>query len=784
MTSILSDPDAPVDSKDMFRAWLREGWKYRAKRNPNLSNKKELYSRQGEYETGVIFDKEFQDYFLVVSDLVRYAKDRGIPVGPGRGSAAASLVCYLLRITEIDPLQFPHMMFERFLDPSRDDWPDIDLDFADDRRHEVQEYAEAKYGKDCVGVVANFMRYRGKTAVNGVARAHQIPKWAADAVNSLIIDRTAGDPRQNDSVRDTMSLFPRAAEILKRYPTLAYAADLEGDYSGMGKHAAGLVISSEPITDICAQYLLKGALVPTVSADKDSCKYLDLLKVDLLGLSTMGMIAKALSIIGMSLEDLYEIPLDDPKTLQAFRDLDLTGIFQFEGRTQRGVTREVDPTNFSELIDISGLARPGPLFSGAERMYVARKHGRMPVLPVHPIVDEITRHTHGTMVFQEQVFRTIAEIGGFPGTKIGDIRRIISLKLGEGSFNAMFEEFAEGADNLHGIKHDLAQSIWHTMVTSSKYLFNYAHCTCYSMIAVWCQWLKQHHPLAFYSGQLSKAGKEKLPRLLQDVLRHNILLLPPHPELSSLTWEPDPTKFDTPEVVGALRAGLTQVPKIGEVTATRMLGHRDAASMGAIKDPFGWGNFLAVKGIGPKTIENIKEFAALEDPFELDRVHKVLSEYRFGIQAGLHDFRGLPIPTHTSDTMPETGEHQVVWMGFVKSIKYNNEIERVRSRSETDELAKRSDMEILAEMKDPHLLDSAVLTCYDDGEEDVYVRVNRWNFPPLKPYIDAITKDDDVVIVSGKKREGGAFGVSIFASDIEVLEQDHPEDDESQGEPE
>lgn len=762
--------ETPVDSVTLIWAWLREGWRYRARHNERMREHKAEYDERIRYEMSVILGKNFQDYFLVVSDLVRFAKDSGIAVGPGRGSAAGSLICYLLRITEIDPLRFQHMMFERFLDPSRDDMPDIDLDFDDERRHEVQEYAEAKYGTDCVGNVANFVRYRGKTAINGVSRAHKIPKWAADTVNDLIIDRTAGDPRQHDSVRDTFSLFPAAAKILERYPALAHAMDLEGDYSGMGMHAAGLVILSQPITDICALYErevgagAKKRRVSVVSADKKVTGYLGMLKVDLLGLLTMGMITRALEIIGMSLEDLYRIPLDDPKTLQAFRDLDLTGIFQFEGRTQRGVTREVLPDNFDHLIDISGLARPGPLFSGAERMYVARKHGRAPIVPIHPIVDELTKHTYGTMVFQEQVFQTIAQMGGFPGNKIGDIRRIISLKLGENSFNEMFEEFAQGAHDLHGVDRALAQSVWDTMVTSSKYLFNYAHCCCYSMIAVWCQWLKQHHPEAFYAGQLSKAKKEKLPRLLQDVLRHEIDILPPHPELSGITWEPNS---------GGLRAGFLQVPGIGDVTSRSLVAHRDStmASVGS----FEWKNFQAVKGVGKVTIANMNNFAAMEDPFGLQRVHSVLSEYRAGFQRDDSDFRGLPRPTHTSDTMPEHGDHYVVWMGFVKGIKVKNEIEKVRQRSEDPNI---TDEEILDDMKDPHLLYSAVLTCYDDGEEDVYIRVHRWNYPMLKDYIESIAKDEDIIIASGKKREGGTFGVSIFADGLEVLEQDYGDDQE------
>lgn len=774
----VTDLDAPVDSDTLIWAWLRNGWEYRLPHNAFMEAESEKYGARIKYEMEIISGKGFVDYFLMMSDLVRFAKDRGIGVGPGRGSAAASLVCYLLRITEIDPLQYPHMLFERFLDPTRDDWPDIDLDFDDERRSEVQARAEEKYGDGCVGNVGNFMRFRGKTAVNDVARVYKIPKWAAETVNGLIIDRAAGDPRQNDSLHDTFTLFPRAAEILKSFPDLARAADLEGNYRSMGVHAAGLVISSQPITNTCALYTRpvgkSQRLVSVVSADLESAKYLGMLKVDLLGLSTMGMISHALEIIGMPLDELYRVPLDDPKTLQAFRDMDLTGIFQFEGRTQRGVTKQVVPEHFSHLIDISALARPGPLFSGnpsATDVYVMRRHGRLPLTSVHPVVDELTEHTYGTVIYQEQVLQIIAGVGGFPPTRVGDVRRIIGQKLGEAAFNAMLEEFLQGALDLHGIKHDLAKSIWDRMVTSSKYLFNYAHSCSYSMLAFWCQYLKQHYSLAFFAGQLTKAGKEKLPRLLQDVIAHDITILPPEPDASLLTWEP---ALDLPgNAPDALRAGFLQIPGVGEVTAQRMIEWRDlepAQREAALGAEVVWKDYQAVKGVGPKTIETMRRFAEAEDPFGLERVRKILHEYRDGIARGLADFRGLPKPTHTSDTIPEKGTHTVVWMGFVKKVIYKNEIEKIRSKTG------QSEEDILASMKDPHLLDSAVIQAYDDGDEDVYLRINRWAFPPLREYIDSIIPDEDVVIAVGTKKEGG-FGVSIFVQSLEVLEPDEPEEE-------
>lgn len=763
-----------VDSVELLWQWCRNGWDFRVARDPSILDRYDEYGDRVRYEMDVIVGKGLADYFLIVSDLVRFAKDRGIAVGPARGSAAASLVCFLTRITEIDPMRFPFMMFERFLDPSRDDYPDIDLDFDDDRRHEIVDYAVAKYGRDRVGNVANYMRFRGKTAIADVGRANNAPQWAIERLKNLIIDRTAGDPRQNESVHDTFELFAEAAKIRDRFQFFDLAAELEGDYKTMSMHAAGLLISPVPITDICSIYERDGKAV--VAVDKKMAAYLGLLKVDLLGLSTMGAISRALHLLGMTLDDLYAIPHDDARTLKAFGELDLTGIFQFEGRTQRGVTKRVEPSQFSDLIDICALARPGPLMSGAVDLYVARKHGA-PVKPIHPVVDELLAHTYGAVTFQEQVLLILARVGGFPATRIGDVRRIISAKLGEAAMNELYAEFEQGAADNHRMSPELAHQIWDWLVTSSKYLFNYAHSCSYAHIAFWCQWLKQNHPQAFYAGQLAKAGKEKLPKLMQDVLRHGIELWPPDPVQSEIQWSP--AEILSPEQPDVLVAGFLQIPKVGPVIAVRMQEYRDLriAQTGLDEVPdIAWDDYQAVSGVGPKTIEKIVAMTTAEDPFELNRVHKILDEYRRGFAARLRDFRGLPIPTHTSETMPDTGEHIVVWMGFVKKIKVYNEIERERSNH-----PELTEAEILDQMRDPELLDSAVLTCYDDGPEEVYVRVNRWRYPQLQSAVDAIELDDDIVIVVAKKREGGT-GISLAAQTIDVLEQDEPEEDVEQEE--
>lgn len=472
------DLDSPVASIDIYWHWLREGWKFRYSRNEHMHGKEDAYHQRILMENDSILPRGFVEYFLMLSYLVRWAKERKIPVGPARGSAAASLVCYLLRITEVDPMQFPTMIFARFIDPKRLDLPDVDLDFADDRRDEVRLEAVRVFGSDRVGNIGNFTRYRGKNSLDDVARVYNIPNWETEKIKDLIIDRSGGDSRISDSLQDTFDMFPAAQAVIKKHPELQLATRLEGNYRGLGVHAAGLVISNTPITETCAVYSKEsnGRMVSVVAYDKKDAEYLGMLKADFLGLKTMGAIGIALNITGMDLEDLYAVPLTEPTVLRAFKENDVTGIFQFEGRATRLVCADVKPDHFMHLADINALSRPGPLFSGMTAAYTEVRHGRKEAEKLHPIVDAFTDHSYGQIVYQEQVLGIIRDLGGFPVQRVGDIRKIISQKLGEASFQEMYAEFESGAKKLHGVEPALAKHIWKFMVTSATYSFNIAHC--------------------------------------------------------------------------------------------------------------------------------------------------------------------------------------------------------------------------------------------------------------------------------------------------------------------
>ena len=317
----LPQPEFPLpegfgSARELWRQWLRDGWRYRGCHSLAKAERRR-YKAQLAHEMEIIEDKGYENYFLIVADSIRFAKDKQIAVGPARGSAAASLACYLLRITEVNPMDFDNLVFERFIDVSRQDMPDIDIDFATYGRPIVRDYLVEKFGEGCVNDVGTFTMYKSRMALDDAARVHQVPKRKVETVKELLIERSSGDLRASATIEDTVDQFDAAHEVFNEYPELSHAMDLEGNAKGFGVHAAGLVVSTEPITSITAvlEKEVKGELIQVVSMDKYDAERQGLDKLDYLGLSTMDLIDTALKTVGMKLEDLYDLPLDDPEVI-------------------------------------------------------------------------------------------------------------------------------------------------------------------------------------------------------------------------------------------------------------------------------------------------------------------------------------------------------------------------------------------------------------------------------------------------------------------------------------
>ncbi len=727
----------------LFRRWCKEGWAYR---DIDKRPERRRYVQQVKHEMALIEEKDFVDYFLVVSDAVRFAKDSGIPVGPARGSAAASLVCYLLRITEVDPIPFPTLLFERFIDRNRHDLPDIDLDFDDERRHEVRDYLVAKYGADRVGNIGTFTKFKGKNSLEDVARAFRLPKWEIDTVKELLIERSSGDLRAAATIEDTVEMFPEVRRIFEKYPELNNAMRLEGNVRGMSVHAAGLVIANEPLTNACAVYCkidqktglpaLDGDGLPqeVISLDKYDAEYLNVLKLDALGLKTMGMIRLALEHIGMTLEELYALPLTDQETITGFQRSDVVGVFQFDGRAMRSVNAGVIPDNFFEICDVNALARPGPLHSGATADYIDVKHGRKPATHYNKIVDDITVHTNFQIVYQEQILQVVRNLGNFSWEEAARIRKIISKKRGEQEFNTQRAKFVEGAKT-HGLSAGDADKVFSLLATAGAYAFNAAHCVSYGMLAYWTMWLKRHHPDAFYLGCLRKFP-DKRNQLLRDALNHDISVGKLALNKSQINWSWDPEDR-------CLRPGLTSVKGIGESMGTKILTAREDA--GGKFD--GWGHMLGIKGLGEAKVKSLKDFQADPDPFELDLLRTKVQRVKDDIVSGrLKDgVFWLPEPTHTAAEVPyerTEANVDVCWLGVVRERNLKDLFENYFSR--TGEQLDPHDV------KRPDLKEWTVMTC-EDATDILVVTMGRYNYPQWKDMIWALRPNHDLVLVRGTK---------------------------------
>jgi DNA polymerase-3 subunit alpha len=665
-----------------------------------------------------------------------------------------------LRITEVNPMLFPNLIFERFIDVNRHDLPDIDLDFDDELRYRVGDRLVAKYGAERVGSIGTFVMYKGKNSLDDVARVESIPISAVEDVKGGLLERSSGDLRYGQTIEDSIALFPKVAKVFETYPKLRQAQKLEGNLKGFSVHAAGKVVANGNLTDNLAVYTRrdpKGNPIGTVlSIDKYDAEYLNVLKLDFLGLTTMGLIRIALGIIGMTLEELYAVPLDDPKVYEGFRRNEVIGIFQFDGRAMRSVNREVKPDTFAEVCDINALARPGPLHSGAAAEYIMAKHKRKLVEVLHPIVSEITAHTQGQIVYQEQILRVVRELGGFSWEEAALVRKLISKKQGEQAFNRLQGKFLEGCSS-KGVRETVAARVWKQLVTAGAYAFNAAHCVSYGMLAYWCMWLKQNHPLAFYSASLQKfsgpSHKDKALDILKECAAKGIQVLPPHPGNSQAQWS----------IQGeALLAGLVQVPGIGATTAEAMLEWREGEIAAARVDPddMPWEDYLAVKGVGPGTIGKVTEFCAQDDPFGVYTLSRQLANTRRWLDR--HGERhSLPYPRSRSEDVPyeaKPGEH--VWVGRVvnRNLKDIYELHRSRTGEELDP----------AKVKEPEHVNYVVITGEDEtGPLVITVHRYRGLYDKYKDDIWDIDPKKDLLLVRGHKRS--EYRRAIYATELHVL---------------
>ena len=454
------------------------------------------YQDRLNYELELIEKKSFIDYFLIVADIVAWAKERML-VGPGRGSAAGSLVCYLLGITEVDPIKHG-LLFERFIDLNRDDLPDIDVDFPPAERANIIEYIREKYGEDHTAQLITFSTFQPKGVIQDGARVLGIPPWETKEATAQLIERAGGDEDAEFCLRDSIKQHDKLKKLFKDHPGLKDAIPLEGQTRQTSIHAAAVILSGRPLGEV-GSISRDGAL----GINKKLLEEYGLLKIDILGLENLSIIQDICHEVGFDYNDFYNLPLDDELTFEkVFTPGKLLGIFQFEGFAVGKTSKAIRPTTFEHLAHITSLGRPGPLNSGITDEYIKRFHGkeyeRIPELHVW------TKETLGCIIFQEQVMNVVKHIGGFSWKDTGAIRKAMSKSQGEAALNVYREKFIEGA-LANGLSDAKARYVWDQIYTHGAYGFNLSHAVSYAVISYWTAYCKAHWPGEFYARALRSA---------------------------------------------------------------------------------------------------------------------------------------------------------------------------------------------------------------------------------------------------------------------------------------
>lgn len=668
------------DKPKTLRKMCEEG----AKRlGVNLKDK--VYGDRLARELKLISDKQFEDYFYIIADLVDWAKKRMI-VGPARGSSCGSLVCYLLNITTIDPIPF-NLIFERFIDINRSDLPDIDIDFDDQRRHLVFEYAEKKYGRDRVARLGTVMMFQPRSALKQVGMQIAAPQWMIDKVNDVIIKRSSGDARALDSLNDTLVSTDAGRELTDRYPAISMASQLEGHPYAAGQHAAGIIITEDPVTDYLAVDMRTGS----VQCDKKDAEDLNLLKIDALGLTQLSVFSRTLELAGLPTISgwLEKLPLNDKAAFDVLNAQKYSGIFQFTGIALQSVARQVQINHIEDIISITALARPGPMATGGVTDWIKRKNGTKVVEYPHPLFEPHMRGTFGVVIYQEQVMTIGREIGDLSWEDVTALRKAMSKSLGKEFFD-QFGDRWKAAAKKKGIPKKILDDVWDDLCAYGSWAFNRSHSVAYGIVSYWCCWLKAHYPVEFAAATLdSESDPMKQVALLRELAAEGIDYVAVDPDHSVDRWSVA-TKGGKKILVGP----LTQVHGIGEAACKEIIEARKKGTK--LRDS------LAKKLVSPKT--------GIGTLFPIrDRVAEIVPDLRsINIVSAPRPIGSICL-----------GEEGVVIIAVVKKINPRDENEEVN-------IAKRG-YKIVGEPT------ASVNSFFYDDSGEIFCKISRWDYARLAP---------------------------------------------------
>jgi DNA polymerase-3 subunit alpha len=690
----------------------------------------DIYEQRLDEELYIIREKKFAPYFLVVRNMINWAKKEGIMVGPGRGSSAGSLLCYLLGITEIDPIEHG-LLFFRFINPERNDFPDIDTDIQDSRRDEVKDYLVRQYRH--VASIATFLEFKDKGVVRDVSRALNIPLPDVNKVLKTV------------DTWDEFCTSKNSAWFREKYPeVVTYGDQLRGRIRGTGIHAAGVVTSKEPIFKYAPLETrnVTGAdeRIPVVAVDMEEAERIGLIKIDALGLKTLSVLKDTIDIIEQRHDrkiDLLYIDMDDKNVYQMLSDGYTKGVFQCEATPYTNLLVKMGVKNLAELAASNALVRPGAM-NTIGKDYIARKHGRQNIDYMHQIMKPFTEETYGCILYQEQVMQACVELGGMTMAEADKVRKIIGKKKDAREFNAFQDKFVKGASAY--IAPNAALDLWHDFEAHAGYSFNKSHAVAYSTLSYWTAWLKYHYPIEFmYSLLKNEKDKDTRTEYLIEAKRMGIPIKLPHINDSDKDFKIEGK---------GIRFGLSAIKYISDTIADRYIAARPFSSYKDVEEF----TFTKGNGVNSRALQAMNAIGALtfaDNPSDQNKVRENLYEY-----LNLPEFN-MPIPQHYYAYINDIEEYEekgaFILMGMVKSIKRAKGWSRIELLDKTGSVGifdeENTDIEagrtyiILA---NDNRVVSAVPVDEISNSSDALIKFLNYKMLPYK--------DDEMFVVSFKPR--------------------------------
>ena len=603
---------------------------------PRLSDE---VRERAEMELGVMGNMGYEGYFLIVQDFINWGKSQGIVFGPGRGSAAGSIVAYALNITDLDPLKYG-LLFERFLNPDRISMPDIDVDIQDTRRDEVIEYCAKKYGEDHVSNIATFGKMFGRMAVRDVARVLEVPYAESDRLAKLVPPPNQGrhiplsvSIKEDADLRNEYENNPTAKEVLD------YAIQLEGTIRSHGVHACGVVIAPDTLANYIPLEMAQKGVVAT-QFPMGEVEELGLLKMDFLGLSNLTIINNAMRIIRKAYKkdiNLSELPLDDKKTYELFQRGDTTGVFQLESAGMKRYLRGLKPTTFEDIIAIVALYRPGPMqFIDS---FIRRKHGEEEITYLHSGMKNSLKNTYGILVYQEQFMQISKEWCGFTGGQADTLRKAVGKKKID-LMKKVKPEFVEGAVKVGGATKEIAETFWTQLEEFANYCFNKSHAACYGLIAYWTAYLKAHYPDAFMAALMTSDhdDTDRLAIEITECKHMGISVLSPDVNESFVEFAVVPNE-------NKIRFGMSAVKGVGVGAVEEVLRAREEGVFLSVED---FAKRVSTSKFNRKAWESLIKSGAFDDMgdrsdllFNLDSITSFASKLQKEAASGQTNLFGM-----------------------------------------------------------------------------------------------------------------------------------------------